>query len=119
MVRWMIGLAILGAVGLMAAGRFPVGAAFAIGAALGVLNFHWLWKTGRALMEAQTARVPRMTVFLLILRYPVCFAALFILYVTRWLSPLPLTAGLLVPCCGVFLECLLLVRADLRGKHTA
>jgi hypothetical protein len=119
MIRWMIGLAVLGIMAIAASGRFRVALAFAVGAALGVLNFHWLWKTGRALMDAQTARVPRITVVLLVLRYPLCFAGLFVLYVTHWLSPLPLTAGLLVACGGVFLESLFLVRADLGGKHHA
>ena len=119
MLRWMVGLSILGVVVILADGRFQVALAFAIGAALGVLNFYWLWQTGLVLMEVQTARVPRMTVLLIILRYPLAFAGLFIIYYNRWLSPLPVIAGLLVPGGGVLVESLLLVRKDLRRNETA
>jgi hypothetical protein len=119
MLRGMIALAIVGIIAVLATCRIQVALAFAIGAALGVLNFHWLWQTGKVLMEAQTARVPRKTVFLIILRYPLSFAALVILFCTRWLSPLPVIAGLLVPSAGVLVESFLLVRADLRPKHSA
>lgn len=119
MLRWMIALAVLGVVATLATGRFHVALAFVIGAGLGVLNFHWLWQTGKVLMEAQTARVPRMTIFLIVMRYPLSFAALVILYYGRWLDPLPVIAGLLVPSGGVLLESLLLVRADLHRKQTA
>jgi len=119
MLRWMVGLSILGVVVILADGRFQVVLAFAIGAALGVLNFYWLWQTGLVLMEVQTARVPRMTVLLIILRYPLAFAGLFIIYYNRWLSPLPVIAGLLVPGGGVLVESLLLVRKDLRRNETA
>ena len=119
MLRWMIALAALAIIALLATGRFQVTLAFAIGAALGALNFHWLWQTGRILMESQTARVPRMTIFLIILRYPLSFAGLFILCYTRWLNPLPVIAGLFVPSGGVLLESLLMVREDLRRKQTA
>jgi hypothetical protein len=115
----MVGLSILGVVVILADGRFQVALAFAIGAALGVLNFYWLWQTGLVLMEVQTARVPRMTVLLIILRYPLAFAGLFIIYYNRWLSPLPVIAGLLVPGGGVLVESLLLVRKDLRRNETA
>ena len=119
MLRWTIALAILGVIPILVIWRFQVALAFAIGATLGALNFHWLWQTGRVLMESQTARVPRMTIFLIILRYPLSFAGLFILCYTRWLSPLPVIAGLFVPSGGVLLESLLMVREDLRRKQTA
>lgn len=119
MLRWMIALAILGIIAILATWRFQAALAFAIGAALGVLNFHWLWQTGKVLMESQAVHVPRMTVFWIVLRYPLSFAGLFILFYSRWLSPLPVIAGLLVPSAGVVLESFLLVRADLRRKQTA
>ena len=119
MLRWMIALACLGTIVLLLTWRFQIALAFAIGAALGILNFRWLWQTGRVLMEAQTARVPRMTVFLIVLRYPSSFAGLFILFYSRWLRPLPVIAGLLVPCAGALIEAFLLVRVDLHPKQAA
>jgi len=119
MLRWMIAMAILGFIVILMTWRSQVAMAFAIGAALGILNFHWLWQTGRALMEAQTARVPRKTLFLIVLRYPLSFAGLFILFYSRWLRPMPVIAGLLVPCAGALMESLFLVRADLHPKQAA
>ena len=119
MLRWTIALATLGVIPILVIWRFQVALAFAIGATLGALNFHWLWQTGKVLMESQTARVPRMTVFLIVVRYPLSFAGLVILYYSRWLSPLPVIAGLLVPTGGVLLESLSMVRADLHRKQTA
>ena len=119
MLRWMIAMAILGFIVILMTWRSQVAMAFAIGAALGILNFHWLWQTGKVLLEAQTISVPRRTVFLIVLRYPLCFAALVILFCTKWLSPLPVVAGLLVPCAGALVESFLLVRADVRPKQTA
>jgi hypothetical protein len=119
MLRWMVALAILGMIAILATWRFQVALAFVIGAAFGVVNFHWLWQTGKVLMEAQTARVPRMRILLIILRYLLSFVGLFILFYTRWLSPLPVITGMLIPISGVLMESLLLVYADLRGKQTA
>ena len=115
----MAALAVLGVIAILTTWGFHVAMAFAVGAALGALNFHWLWQTGKVLMEAQTARVPRMTVFLIVMRYPLSFAGLVILYYSRWLDPLPVIAGLLVPSGGVLLESFFLVRADLHRKQTA
>jgi hypothetical protein len=119
MLRWMIAFAGLGIIAILATWGLYVAIAFAVGAALGVLNFHWLWQTGKVLMETQTARVPRMTVFLIVARYPLSFAALFVLLYSGWLSPLPVIAGLLVPSAGVLVESFLLVRADLHSKQAA
>ena len=119
MLRWMIALTVVGIITILAIFKIQITLAFAIGAGLGVLNFHWLWQTGKVLLEAQTISVPRRTVYLIVLRYPLCFAALVILFCTKWLSPLPVVAGLLVPCAGALVESFLLVRADVRPKQTA
>ena len=119
MLRWMAALAVLGVIAILPTWGFQAAMALAVGAVLGALNFHWLWQTGKVLMETQTARVPRMTVFLIVLRYPLSFAGLVILYYSRWLNPLPVIAGLLVPGGGVLLESFFLVRADLHRKQAA
>ena len=119
MLRWMVALAILGMIAILATWRFQVALAFVIGAAFGVVNFHWLWQTGKVLMEAQTARVPRMRILLIILRYLLSFVGLFILFYTRWLSPLLVIAGLLVPGAGVLAESVLIACAEWRQKQTA
>jgi len=118
MSRWMIVLAILGLAAILMTGRFRVGLAFAVGAALGVLNFHWLWQTGNLLMGAQSGRVPFKTAFLIVARYPLALAALTLLYFSGWLPLLPVILGLLVPGGGVLVESLFLIGASLGHKQT-
>lgn len=119
MLRWMMGLAILGVVAIFATGRWQVGMAFAVGAGLGVLNFHWLWQTGNVLMGNQTARVPQRTAILMVARYPLALGGMALLFFSGWVPLLPVIAGLLVPGVGVFVESLFLIGAGLRHKQTA
>jgi len=118
-LRWMIALAILGVAAIFATGRWQMGAAFAVGAGLGVLNFHWLWQTGKVLTEIQTSRVPRKTAILMVARFPLALAGLAFLYFSGWLPLLPVIAGLLVPGAGVFVESLFLIGAGLSHRQTA
>src|ERR1017187_3077593 len=97
LLRWMFAFAVLGLAAILLKGRLEVGIAFAVGAALGMLNFHWLWLTGKVLMEVQTAKVPRKTAILLVARYPLVLLALTLLYFSGWVPILPVIAGLLVP----------------------
>ena len=119
MLRWMMLLAIIGVVAILAKGRWQVGIGFAVGAVLGVLNFHWLWQTGNVLMSAQSAHVPFKTACLMVVRYPLAFAALALLYFSGWVPLLPVIAGLLVPGGGVLVESLFMVGAGLSHKQTA
>ena len=119
MLRWMMLLAIVGVAAILAKGRWHVGVGFAVGAALGVLNFHWLWKTGNVLMEAQSGHVPFKTACLMVARYPLAFAALALPYFSGWVPLLPVIAGLLVPGGGVLVESLFMVGAGLSHRQTA
>lgn len=119
LLSWMLCFAALGLAAVLLKGRLQVGIAFTVGAALGILNFHWLWLTGKTLMEVQTAQVPRKTAVLLVARYPLILLGLTLLYFSGWLPMLPVVAGLLVPGCGVFAESLFLIGAGLHHKQTA
>jgi hypothetical protein len=119
MLRWMMVLAILALTAILATGRWQVAAAFAVGAGLGVLNFHWLWLTGKVLMDAQAGRVPRKTAILIVARYPLVLAGLTLLYFSGCLPLLPVVAGLLVPGAGVLVESLFLIGASLGHRQTA
>lgn len=119
MLRWMAVLSVLGVITILATGRWQAAGAFAVGAGLGMLNFHWLWQTGNALMGNQEARVPQRTAVLMVARYPVALAGLAFLYYTGCIPLLPVIAGLLVPGVGVFVESLFLIGAGLHHKQTA
>jgi hypothetical protein len=119
MLRWMMVLAALSLAAILLTGRFQAGFAFGVGAILGILNFHWLWQTGNVLMAAQSAHVPFKTACLMVLRYPLAFAALALLYFSGWLPLLPVIAGLLVPGAGVLVESLFLIGAGWGNKQPA
>jgi hypothetical protein len=119
MLRWMGGLALVTLAAILSTGRWRMGIAFTAGAALGILNFHWLWQTGKVLMASQAARVPSKTVFLMVARYPLVLAGFAILYVSGSLPLVPMIAGLLIPGGGVLVESLFLLGAGLEHKQTA
>ena len=119
MLRWMMVLASIGVATILSAGYWQIGLGFAVGASLGILNFHWLWQTGNVLMTAQSAHVPFKTAFLMVARYPLAFGALALLYFSGWLPLVPVIAGLLVPGGGVLVESLLMIGAGLGHKQTA
>ncbi len=99
--------------------RWQTGVAFVVGCGLGVLNFHWLWQMGSALMDIDSGRVPHKTVVLLVARYPLAFGGLALLYLTGWLPLTPVILGMLIPCAGVFLESLLMLGLDFGHKQAA
>lgn len=119
MLRWMAILAVGVAAVLFAKVRWQTGVAFVVGCGLGVLNFHWLWQMGSALMDIDSGRVPHKTVVLLVARYPLAFGGLALLYLTGWLPLTPVILGMLIPCAGVFLESLLMLGSDFGHKQAA
>ena len=118
MLRWMMAFALLGGVAILSTGRWQVGGAFVVGSAIGMLNFYWLWQTGKVLMDVQTGRVPGRTAFLMGARYPLVLAGLTLLYFSGWLPILPVIAGLLVPGGGVLVESLIMIGASLGHRQT-
>ena len=119
MLRWMTIAAALGVVATLAAGHWMAAMAFGVGAGLGVLNFHWLWLTGKVLMGTDTGRVPVKTIIMVVGRYPLALAGMALLYWSGWVPMVPVISGLLVPSVGVFVESIFLIGADLRHKQTA
>jgi hypothetical protein len=119
MLRWMLAVAAVSLVAILARGHWPLGCGFALGALIGILNFHWLWQTANTLMGAQSAHVPFRTAALMIVRYPLALAVLALLYIWGRIPLLPLIGGLLVPGAGVVIESLILAGAELSHKQTA
>ncbi len=115
MPRWMMGIAVLGAAGLLASGHGRVAAGFALGALLGILGYFWLHPTVKAMLDANSVRLPRGIVVKLALRYVLVAAAVFFFYRTGWLPVLAIFGGLLVPGAGVLVESLILLREGFRS----
>src|SRR5271169_2515501 len=114
MPRWMIAVAVAGALATLVAGSPRAAIGFSVGAAFGMLNYFWLHQTIAALMNAGNARVPKRTVAKMFLRFPLYVAAIFLFYETGWLPIVAVMAGLLVPGAGVFIESLVLIGAGFR-----
>lgn len=108
--RLMLGLAAAGTLGILLSARLTLGAGFALGAGLAILNYRWLHQAVEALMTAGQTRPPRTLYAKFLLRYPLAFAAIFIFYKTGWLPFRAILAGLFVPLGAVLIESLILVR---------
>ena len=109
MPRWMLGVGVVGTVALLAIGQARAASGFALGAALGILGYFWLHQAVVALLDAQTAQVPRGVVLKVMLRYALMFAGILLFSRTGWLPVLPICGGLLVPGAGVLIESLRLL----------
>lgn len=112
--RWMIALAIAGALAALVAGQAKAGAGFALGAALAILNYYWLHQTIEALMTAGQARLSKSVVAKFLIRYPLLFAVVWSFYRTRWLPFTAILAGFFVPVAGVLIEAIFQLREGLR-----
>ena len=119
MPRWMYAVALLGALSTLALGSGRAAVGFSVGALFGILNYFWIHQAVVALMNAEGARVPKSVVIKMLVRYPLCFAGMFLFYKMGWSPILAVVAGLLVPGAGVLAESLFLIGAGLRRDELA
>jgi ATP synthase I chain len=111
----MVGLALAVTLGAAGTGRFLFAAGFAFGAAVAILNFHWLHQTIGHLFAAGQVRLPWLVITKFVVRYPLAFAALFLFYKTGWLPFPAIIAGLFVPVGGILIEAVFQLREGLRA----
>ena len=114
MPRWMLALALLGISIAMGMGQGRFAAGFALGAAIGILNYYWLHQAIAAMLDVQRTRIPVVLVVKIALRYPLAFAGIYLFYRTGWLPFSAILTGLFVPAGGVLWEAALQIRAGLR-----
>jgi ATP synthase I chain len=100
----MLAVAVLGVIAAFVVQDWRFALGLALGAALAILNYHWLHQAIETLMRAGQARVPRMVVAKFALRYPLAIAGLFLIYKTGGLPFTAILAGLFVPVAGVLIE---------------
>lgn len=112
--RWMTALAVAGTLAALVAGQAKAGAGFALGAALAILNYHWLHQAIEALMTAGQARLSKSVVAKFLIRYPLAFAVVWSFYRTHWLPFIAVLAGFFVPVAGVLIEAIFQLREGLR-----
>ncbi len=111
----MLALAALTATVALAVGHPGFAGGFALGAGLGLLNYFWLHQAVDSLMGARRDRPPWLVIAKFVLRYPLAFGGVYLIYRTGWVSLPGLFAGLFVPAGGVLVEAMLQIGEELRG----
>jgi hypothetical protein len=108
--RWMVALAGAGTLGIVVSAHLRFAMGFALGAALGILNYLWLHQIVLALVNAGTVRPPKTALAKVIIRYPLLFAGVYVFYKFGWLPFTGILAGFFVPVAGVLIEAVALLR---------
>ena len=105
--RWMMLCGFLALTVTLLWGQYRIAVGFALGTALGILNYYWLHDAVEALVKAGQSRIPKSVVAKLLIRYPLAFGLLFLFFKTGWLPPMAILAGLFVPVAGVLIEAII------------
>ena len=98
-------------------GQLRIAVGFALGAALGILNYYWLHEAVEMLAKASQSRVPKLLVAKFLIRYPLAFALVFFFFKTGWLPPMAILAGLFVPVAGLLIEGIVQLGDGLVSRH--
>jgi len=104
MPRWMTLCALLALLAILFCRQFAIAVGFALGAALGILNYYWLHEAVEVLVGAGQTRIPKAVVAKFLIRYPLAFGLALVFFKTGWLPPMAILAGLFVPVAGVLIE---------------
>jgi predicted outer membrane lipoprotein len=102
--RWMMLCGFLALIVILLCRQFSIALGFALGAALGILNYYWLHEAVEALAKAGQVRVPKLLVAKFLIRYPLAFGLIIFFFKTGWLPPMSILAGLFVPVAGLLIE---------------
>jgi hypothetical protein len=105
--RWMMLCGLLAIIAILVYRQLTVALGFALGAALGILNYYWLHEAVEVLAKAGQFRIPKSVVAKFLLRYPVAFGLVLVFFKTGWLPPMAILAGLFVPVAGVLIEAII------------
>jgi uncharacterized membrane protein YdcZ (DUF606 family) len=117
MPRWMMLCGLLTVFVILVCRQFAIAIGFALGAALGILNYYWLHEAVEALVKAGQSRIPKSVVAKFLIRYPVAFGLVLVFFKTRWLPPMAILGGLFVPVAGVLIEAIIQLGDGLRARH--
>ena len=114
--RWMIAVALVATIAILATGHLRWALGFGLGATLAILNYYWLHDGITALFDAGTTRVPKRVVVKFALRYPLAFLGIYLFYKTGWLPFAGILAGMFVPPAGILFEAVSQVWQALAGN---
>ncbi len=105
--RWMMVCGLLAVIVILLYRQLSIALGFALGAALGILNYYWLHEAVEVLAKAGQSRIPKSVVAKFLLRYPLAFGLVLVFFKTGWLPPMAILAGLFVPVAGVLIEAII------------
>jgi hypothetical protein len=117
MPRWMMLCGFLAFTVILLCGQLRIATGFALGAALGILNYYWLREAVEALAKAGQSRVPKSVVAKFLIRYPLAFGLVLVVFKAGWLPPVAILAGLFVPVAGVLIEAIIQLGEGLLSPH--
>jgi len=117
MPRWMLLCGFLALTVILLCRQFTIAIGFALGAALGMLNYYWLHEAVEALAKAGQSRIPKSVVAKFLIRYPLAFGLVLVVFKTGWLPPVAILAGLFVPVAGVLIEGIIQLVDGLASRH--
>ncbi|MGA2609864.1 MAG: ATP synthase subunit I [Terriglobia bacterium] len=117
MPRWMMLCGFLTLLVILVCRQFTIAIGFALGAALGILNYYWLHKAVEVLAKAGQSRVPKLVVAKFLIRYPLAFGLVFFFFKTGWVPSMAILAGLFVPVAGVLIEGIIQLADGLASRH--
>ncbi len=116
LLQWMGGIAGLAMFVLLVLGWASMAGAFAVGAGISILGYHWLAQAVKAALNAGEQGIPKGILRNLVLRYPVAFGTVLLFYETHWLPFTGVLAGLFVPFAGALAESLVLLGRLIRTE---
>ena len=102
--RWMVLCGLVALITMLLYRQVLIAAGYAMGAALGILNYHWLHEAVEALTKAGQAQVPKLLVAKFLIRYPLAIGLIIFFFKSGWLPPMAVLAGLFVPVAGILIE---------------
>jgi hypothetical protein len=117
MPRWMMLCGFLALIVILWCGQLRIAASFALGAGLGILNYYWLHEAVEAVVKAGQTRIPKSVMAKFLIRYPVAFGLVLVVFKTGWLPPMAILAGLFVPVAGVLIEAIIQLGEGLLSPH--
>jgi len=114
--RWMGLCGVVALLVMLLFRQLMVAVGFALGAALGTLNYYWLHEAVGALTQTRQSRVPKLLVAKFLIRYPLAFGLVIFFFKTGWLPPMAILAGLFVPVAGILIEAIVQIGAGLTSR---
>ena len=114
--RWMALCGVVALIVILLCRQIMMAVGFALGAALGILNYYWLHEAVGELAKAGQSRVPKLLVAKFLIRYPLAFGLVIFFFKTGWLPPMAILAGLFVPVAGLLIEAIVQIGDELVSR---